>query len=248
MRLLLHELRNQQRQFWRNRESAVFVFVFPPMLYLLLGAVYTGTFEGFPLADVLLAGLIGYGCANTAFAGLAITLVIRREGGVLKRIRATPLPMATYLAAVLLSTLVVFALQTLVTIGLGLTLYGAQGPENRVGLIATVLLGIVCFAALGFGATALIRSSEGASAVVNLIVLPMAFLSGSFGPTRHYPAVLRWLADVLPLTYLIDLLRDVYLRGGSFHAHPKDIAILVAWGLAGLVIAWRRFGWEPRER
>ena len=55
---------------------------------------------------------------------------------------------------------------------------------------------------LGFGATALIRSSEGASAVVNLIVLPMAFLSGSFGPTRHYPEVLQWIADVLPLTYL----------------------------------------------
>ena len=94
MRLFRHEIRNQQRLFWRNRESAVFVFIFPPMLYLLLGAVYTGDSEGFKLADVLLVGLIGYGCANTAFAGLAITLVIRRESGVLKRIRATPLPMA----------------------------------------------------------------------------------------------------------------------------------------------------------
>ena len=92
MRLFRHELRNQQRLFWRNRESAIFVFVFPPMLFLLLGAVYTGESEGFKLADHLLVGLIGYGCANTAFAGLAITLVIRRESGVLKRIRATPLP------------------------------------------------------------------------------------------------------------------------------------------------------------
>ena len=101
MRLFRHEIRNQQRLFWRNRESAVFVFIFPPMLFLLLGAVYSGKIEGFKLADVLLVGLIGYGCANTAFAGLAITLVIRRESGVLKRIRATPLPMVTYLAAVL---------------------------------------------------------------------------------------------------------------------------------------------------
>ena len=198
MRLFRHELRNQQRLFWRNRESAVFVFVFPPMLYLLLGAVYTGTSEGFKLADVLLVGLIGYGCANTAFAGLAITLVIRRESGVLKRIRATPLPPATYLGAFLTSTLFVFVLQMLLTIALGVTLYGATGPENRLGMIPVVLLGGACFAGLGFGATAMIRSSEGASAVVNLIVLPMAFLSGLFGPTRHYPQVLQWIADVLP--------------------------------------------------
>ena len=90
--LFFHELRMQQLMFWRNRESAVFVFVFPPMLFLLLGAVYDGTIDGVPAADRLLVGIIGYGCANTAFGGLAITLVLRREGGLLKRIRTTPLP------------------------------------------------------------------------------------------------------------------------------------------------------------
>ena len=90
-------------------------------------------------------------------------------------------------------------------------MYGAKGPENRLGMIPVVLLGVACFAGLGFGAAALIRSAEGASAVVNLIVLPMAFLSGSFGPTRRYPEVLQWIADVLPLTYLIDLMKQVYL-------------------------------------
>ena len=248
MSLFLHELRNQQRLFWRNRESAVFVFIFPPMLFLLLGAVYSGKIGLYPAADVLLVGLIGYGCANTAFAGLAITLVIRRESGVLKRIRATPLPPVTYLVCVVSSTLIVFVLQVALTIVLGVTLYGAKGPENSLGMIPAVLLGVACFAALGFGATALIRSSEGASAVVNLVVLPMAFLSGSFGSTRRYPQVLQWIADALPLTYLIDLMKDVYLRGDSFLGHPKDVAILVAWGVVGLAIASRRFGWEPRER
>jgi ABC-2 type transport system permease protein len=248
VRLFRHELRNQQRLFWRNRESAVFVFVFPPMLYLLLGAFYTGKIDGYRAADVLLVGLIGYGCANTAFAGLAITLVIRRESGVLKRIRATPLPAPTYLAALLVSTLIVFVLQMIVTLALGFLLYGAHGPENWAGLVASALVGVACFAGMGFGIASLIRSAEGASAVVNLIVLPMAFLSGSFGPTRHYPEALRWLADVLPLTYLIRLMRDVYLRGAPFHGHPKDILVMVIWGLAGLAVAWSRFGWQPREQ
>jgi ABC-2 type transport system permease protein len=248
MRLLRHEVRMQQLLFWRNRESAVFVFIFPPMLFLLLGALYDDRIDGFLAADVLLVGMIGYGCINTAFAGLAIMLVVRREAGVLKRVRATPLPPATYLAAVLCSTLFVFILQMLLTMGLGAVLYGAHGPQNWPGLGLATLLGVAAFAGLGFGAAALIRSAEGSSAVVQLIVLPMAFLSGSFGPTRSYPAFLQAIADVLPLTYFINILKAVYLRGESFWSEPRAILIVLAWGLAGLIVAWRRFGWEPRER
>ena len=136
VRLFWHELRTQQLLFWRNRESAVFIFVFPPMLFLLLGAVYDGKIDGVPAVDRLLVGMMGYGCANTALAGLAITLVVRREGGLLKRLRATPLPAATYLTAVLVSTLIVFLLQMAVTVALGVTLYGARGAESWVALVA----------------------------------------------------------------------------------------------------------------
>ena len=101
MTLLLHQLTFEQRVFRRSREAAVFIFIFPLLLYALLGSVYDGEIDGAPAVDVLLAGLFGYGAANTALAGLAIILVGRREAGVLKRLRATPLPPATYMAAVL---------------------------------------------------------------------------------------------------------------------------------------------------
>jgi ABC-2 type transport system permease protein len=246
--LFAHELRMQQLIFWRNRESAVFVFIFPPMLFLLLGAVYDGTIDGVPAADRLLVGIIGYGCANTTFGGLAITLVLRREAGVLKRLRATPLPPATYLAAILTSTLLVFLLQMVVTVTLGVVLYDARGAESWAAVLPVVLLGGIAFAGLGFGVASLIRSAEGSSAVVNLIILPMAFLSGSFGPTGSYPEVLQAVADVLPLTYLIDLIEAAYLHGEHLTADPGAVAVLVAWGAAGYVVAARRFGWEPRER
>jgi ABC-2 type transport system permease protein len=248
MSLLLHQLRAEQRLFWRNREAAVFVFVFPPMLYLLLGAVYDGEIDGRPTADVLLVGLIGYGCANTAFAGLAISQVIRRENGHLKRLRATPLPTWTYLVAVVCSTLLVFTLQMLVTIALGLLLYDADGPARWGQLGLLVLFGGLAFAGLGFGAAALIRSAEGASAVVNLAVLPMAFLSGSFGPTSDYPDPLQAIADVLPLTYYNRLLERVYLDGGSLFDDLAAVAVVAVWGIAGYLVAARRFGWSPRER
>ena len=249
MSLLVHELRMQQLMFWRNRESAVFVFVFPPMLFLLLGAVYDGTIDGVPAADRLLVGMLGYGCANTAFGGLAITLVIRRELGILKRLRATPLPAATYLAAVLVSTLLVFFLQMLAHgRRSACALYDAQGAESWLAVVPVLLLGGIAFAGLGFGVASLIRSAEGSSAVVNLIILPMAFLSGSFGPTSGYPEVLQVIADVLPLTYLIDLIEAAYLSGDPLSSDPAAVAVLVAWGVAGYAVASRRFGWEPRER
>jgi ABC-2 type transport system permease protein len=245
---LVHQLRFEQKIFWRSREAAVFIFIFPLLLYALLGSVYGEEIDGIPAEDVLLVGLFGYGAATTAFGGLAITLVIRRESGVLKRLRATPLPPPIYLAAVVLSTLTTFALQSVALLGLGGFAFGASMPRNWLGFAGAIVLGVVSFAGLGFGAASLIRSAEGVSAVVNVVILPMAFLSGSFGPTADFPAPLQAIADVLPLTYFLDIVYGIYLRGDSLFADPKALAIVLAWGLAGLVVTLRRFGWTPRER
>jgi ABC-2 type transport system permease protein len=248
MSTLAHQLAYEQRVFWRSREAAVFIFIFPLLLYALLSSVYSDDIDGVPSADVLLAGLFGYGAANTAFAGLAIILVGRRETGILKRLRATPLPPATYLSAVLLSTLVVFALQAIALLALGSLAFGASRPANALGFAGAVVLGVACFAGLGVGATALIRSAEGVSAVVNVVLLPMAFLSGSFGPRTELPAFLNAIADVLPLTYFLDIVNGVYLDGESLFADPGALAVVSAWGIAGLAVALRRFSWVPRER
>ena len=248
MKLLRHQLGWEQRIFWRNREGAFFVFLFPIVFLLLLGSVYDGRIDGYEASDLLLVGLLGYGAANTAFAGLAILLVIRRENGLLKRIRSTPLPAWTYLLAVLCSMLVVFLLQAVALFALGISLFGANGPGDFVSLLAVMLLGVAAFAGLGFGTAALIRSSDGASAVVNLILLPMAFISGSFVPTQEYPRWLQTIGDVLPLKHLIELLRGVYLDGTPIWDYPGSVAVVAAWGAIGALVAARRFGWEPRER
>jgi len=248
MSTLVHQLRFEQKTFWRSREAAVFIFVFPLLLYALLGSVYGDDIDGVPAVDVLLAGLFGYGAANTAFGGLAIALVVRREAGVLKRIRATPLPPGTYLMAVLLSTLVNFALQAVGLLVLGGLVFDASMPANWLGFAGAVVLGVASFAGMGLAAASLIRSAEGVSAVVNVVILPMAFLSGSFGPTQDFPAFLQAIADVLPLTYFIDIVNGVYLDGDSLFADPKALLITLAWGAAGVLVALRRFAWMPRER
>jgi ABC-2 type transport system permease protein len=247
-RLFVHQLRSEQLVFWRSREAAFFIFLFPLLLFVLLGSVYSGKFESLPVVWRVLAGLISYGCANTAFAGLAIQLVLRRESGILKRLRSTPLPPATYVAALLASTLVVFGLQTVALFLLGRSLYGTPFPPDIGSFVVTMVIGAAVFAALGTATASVIRSAEGASAVVNFILLPMAFLSGAFGPTRGYPAVLRAIGDVLPLTYLVKLVDAVYLHGHGVWTQPEALLILLAWGLAGLVFTIFKFRWEPQAR
>jgi ABC-2 type transport system permease protein len=248
MSLFAHQVRADQLVFWRGRESAIFVFLFPVLLFLLLSTVYSGEYRGRPLTDYLVPSLVTYGVANTTFGGLAIILVVRRELGILKRIRATPLPAPTYLAATLCSILVVFALQAAAIMALGRLLYDWHLPSEWPSLFAAFLLGALCFAGMGFGAASLIRSAEGASAVVNVITLPMAFLSGGFGPTSDFPDFLQAIADVLPLTYLVDIVQGVVYDGKPIWEQPGAVGVLLAWGVAGTLIAARFFAWEPRER
>ena len=247
MRLFFHQLRWDQLVFWRSREAAVFVFLFPLLLFALLTAVYNGHIYGRPASWALLAGMLGYGAANTAFAGLALILIARRELGILKRIRATPLPTAAYLAAVLTSIMIVFALQAASLFVLGRLLKSTPWPTHLLSLVLALTLGAASFAALGLAITGFVRSLEGSSAVLNVIVLPMAFLSGSFGATRHYPRALRVLGDVLPLKYLLDAVNAIYLHGQELWDKPTAVAVLAGWGVFGIAVALWKFRWEPRE-
>src|SRR3954463_7754579 len=110
MRIFVHEVRGQLLLYRRSKELAFFTFLLPLILFVLLGSNYgDDTINGVRGADFLEAGVLGYGGVATPFAGLGIFLVIRRESGILKRVRATPLPAWTYPGAVLTATLIAFA-------------------------------------------------------------------------------------------------------------------------------------------
>ena len=247
-RLLLRELANNQRLFWRSREAAFFTFLLPIVFLVLLGSVYgdNDDIDGVGATTYLLAGLLGYGVIATAFASLAITLVVRRETGVLKRVRGTPLPTWVYLAAALFSTLIVIALETVAQLLVGRFLLGAEWPELPLSFALAILLGSAVFAALGLALTGLIRSAEGSSAVVNALYLPLTFISGVFFSVETMPRVLELIADVSPLTYLLRLIRGAFFESDAGMS-GSGVAILVGWGIAGVLIALRTFRWEPRE-
>jgi ABC-2 type transport system permease protein len=248
VRLFLHEVKTEQVLFWRNREAAFFTFFLPVIFFLVFGSIYgNDTISGVHGAAFLEAGMIGYGVASTAFAGLAITMVIRRESGVLKRIRATPLPPWTYLLAVLVSTFITFLVEAVLLIGLGRILFSVGLPTRPFSLFVALLIGAAAFAAMGLGLTSVVRSAEGSSAVVNFVYLPMAIISGTFFSPNKYPGFLRAIADVLPLTYFTKLTRDVMVRHHHLWSETGSIGVVLLWGVIGIVAAIRGFRWQPRE-
>ena len=251
MKLFLHEVRAEQLLFWRSREAAIFTFLLPVVFFLIFASVYGNTRiknqGGIRGAAFLEAGMIGYGVAATCFAGLGIMLVIRRESGVLKRIRATPLPAPTYLLAVLASTFVVFLIEALLIIAAGRLFFSVPVPGRLLSLVAVLAIGALCFAAMGVGVTVLVRSAEGSSAVINAIYLPMAIIAGTFFSPASYPQFLRVIADVLPLTHYTQLTRDVMVRGHHLWTDSGAIAVVAVWGVIGLAAAIRGFRWQPVE-
>jgi ABC-2 type transport system permease protein len=249
VRILVHELKGELRLYLRSRELAFFTFMLPIIFFVLLGSVYgdTDRINGYRGPDYLLTGMLGYGVAATAFSGLAIVLVVRRETGVLKRLRATPLPAHVYIAAVLLTTLIAFAVEAIVLVVLGMLLYDAEFPKSLFSLIVVLLFGSASFAVLGVGVSGLVRRAEGASAVITALYLPLSFISGAFFSQQHFPGWLKQIADVLPLTYFIDLVGAVMLSGVSFWDRPKDMAVITAWGIVGVLLATRFFRWTPQE-
>ena len=248
MRLFVHELRTEQILFWRNREAAFFTFFLPIIFFLIFGSIYgNDTINGIRGAAFLEAGMIGYGVASTAFAGLAISMVIRRESGVLKRIRATPLPPAIYLLAVLASTFVTFLIEAVLIIVIGRILFSVHFPDRPLSLVFLLVIGALAFAALGLGLTGGVRSAEGSSAVVNFVYLPMAIISGTFFSPTHYPAFLKAIAALLPLTYFTKLTRDVMVRHHHLWMEKGALAVVLVWGVIGAIVALRTFRWQPRS-
>jgi ABC-2 type transport system permease protein len=132
-------------------------------------------------------------------------------------------------------------------IAIGRGLFDVPLPDRVFSLVVTLALGAVSFAALGLAMTVIVRSAEGASATVNAVYLPMAFISGSFFSPHSFPQFLRAIADVLPLTYFIRLTRDVMLHGHQFWDNWGDVGAIAVWGAIGTIVAIWGFRWEPAE-
>jgi ABC-2 type transport system permease protein len=174
----------------------------------------------------------------------AVPLVQQREKGILKRMGATPLQRWKLVASNILLRLVVAAVDTVLIIGIGIAVFHIQLVGNMAAALGIVFLGAGAFLALGFMLASFLKTEEQATGVVQVVQMPLMFLSGIFFPFDFMPDFLRSVARLLPLTYLGDGLRQTMVNGTQVAPLSVDVLILAGWLVVCLAIAARSFRWE----
>lgn len=250
MNALLSQARWEQKSYWRNPAAAMFTFAFP-LLFLVIFTAINGNgnidIQGgtVKFAQFYVPAILAFGLISACYTNLAFAVSHRRDTGILKRVRGTPLRPVVYLGGMALNAIIVSLILSTLVILLGLFAYGITFPGRYLGLVVTAILGAFCFGSLGVAVSTFVPNPDAAPAIVNFVLLPLLFISGTFGPIEDGSALAR-IADVFPIRHLNQQMLAVFnpFASGSGIVAVHS-AVLLAWGLAGLAVSLRRFRWEP---
>jgi ABC-2 type transport system permease protein len=242
--LTWRQYRLERRLFWRNPSAAFFNLGLPLLFLAFFGLLFHGNQHEL---DVLVPGIAGMSVMSGTFVALGHNMVALREQGVLKRMRGTPLPPGAYLGGLALNAIANTIIQLSIVLLAGNLLFGVEGIKDVPELILFLALGVVCFASIGVAFAHVIPNSESAPAYINALFLPVIFVSGVFYDSHDAPSFIRDIAQVLPLTHLIDGLTGALVNGTSLGHNAGHLAVLAVWGLFGVVLAIRGFSWESRR-
>jgi ABC-2 type transport system permease protein len=243
--LVWHQIRYEQLSFWRNRQSAIFTFAFPVVFVVVLGALLHGIqpssyFYGLSPLQYYVPTIGALSVLAACCGQPAMVLATRRQNGILKQARATPLPAWAYLAGLLASCVVVSLIDVALIIGVG-HLFQMPLPSGWPAILLTLVTGAACLCGLGVAVASVIRNAEAAPAVTQVVLFPLFFLSGTYMPVHG--AALTRVTGFLPVRPFNQALFH------AFAQHPgvdwSALGILAAWGVAGALVALRRFRWLP---
>jgi ABC-2 type transport system permease protein len=238
------QYRLERRMFWRNPSAAFFNFLLPLLFLAMFGAIFADRQSDL---NVIVPGIAGMSVMSTTFTAIAMNLTFLREQGILKRVRGTPMPSSAYLAGLAGNAVTNTAVQVAIVVFAGKLLFGTGWPRDVPSLLVFVVLGAAAFAALGVALSHAIPNFESAPAYVNAVFLPTVIISGVFYDADHAPAILRDIAQVLPLKHLIDGLSGAMVKGQGVGSHGLALLVLGLWGAAGAVLAVRGFSWDRRR-
>jgi len=248
---LRHQVNVDLLVFRRNPAAAFFTVVLP-LIFLVIFTSIFGNQElenGARVATLYVPGILTLAIVSATTVNLAITMTARRERGVLKRLRGTPIPARTFILSQAITGVVLSAIMTVVIAAVGRLLYGVSLNLATVpALIITLLLGAGGLAALGLALTAVIPSEDAAPAVTNAIMLPLYFISGVFIPEEQVPSWVVSISRFFPISHLNKALQgsfDPFLDGTRWPV--QHWLVLLAWGAFGALIALRFFRWTPRR-
>jgi ABC-2 type transport system permease protein len=194
--------------------------------------------------DFVVPGLLGMSIMGGGIWGLGFSIVDQRRRKLLKRLVATPMSRAEFLASYLISRLVMLTIEVAVLLGASLLLFGVPMRGSLIGVSAIVVVSALAFGGLGLLIASRAATIEGASGMMNLAMLPMWVLSGVFFSSENFPNVVQPFIKALPLTATNDALRASMLQGTPLSGLWPEFAVLAAWTLVCFGVALKIFRWR----
>jgi ABC-type polysaccharide/polyol phosphate export permease len=194
--------------------------------------------------DFLIPGLLGMNLMGNGIWSIGFAIVDARRKKLLKRLVASPMSRVHYLLSFLFSRLAVLLAEVVLLVGFGVAAFGVPLRGSIWELSVLCLLPALMFSALGLLIASRARTIEGASGLMNFVMLPMWIFSGVFFSAERFPAFAQPLIRALPLTATVDALRANMLRGSHLQELPVELAIITGWLVVSFVAALKLFRWR----
>lgn len=231
----------------REPIGTFFTLAFPPLLVVLFGAMYgndpTPMFGGYGSMDIAMPGYTAMILSTVGLLSVPITISGYRESGILRRFQATPMRPLTYILADIGANLVTTLVGMVGLVIAGWLLYRVQFEGNVIAVILAVAFCGLAMFSIGYLIAGLAPGARPAQVVGMVIFYPMMFLSGASIPLEILPETIQRIADFLPLTYVVRLLRGLWF-GDAWGEHLLETAVLGGVLIVCAAIAARFFRWE----
>jgi imidazolonepropionase-like amidohydrolase/ABC-type multidrug transport system permease subunit len=231
-------LRQRSVIFFNYLFPLIFFFIFAQAMHAERGAAMT-----IVISMVLIIGILGNG-----FFGAGIRAVQEREANILRRYKVTPISPAPLLIASVVTGWILYMPNVLLIFGLAHYLYGMPWPEATFSILLFVSVGIAAFRAIGLILASVTNSMQESQLLVQLVYLPMLFLSGATFPLSMFPPWLLNVTQFVPATYLVTGVQGMLLRNESLATNLQPIGALVLTCAVGLFVAYKIFRWEKEEK
>jgi len=247
--LTLRQFRYEQKMFRRTPAAMFFVVAFPVVLLMIFASLnrdqHLTRLGGISFNQYYTPSMAAFAMMSSCYSNLAGRFVYRRETGILKRFRASPLPVEALIGGLLVSAVVIGTIVATVNLAAGTIFYGAVLPHRWIAFILLLIVASTSFCAMAAGISSMIPSLDSADPIIWGTFMPLVFISGAFFPV---PATspLSALASIFPVQHLIKASFD------AFNPHTTSsgialnhLAVIAAWGVAGGLLARKQFKWEP---
>jgi ABC-2 type transport system permease protein len=247
MKSLLKMTWMEAKLFLREPIGAFFTLVFPLMMLFLFGSIYgnkpTPMFGGHGTIDISVPAYTAMIIATTGLMSVTITMATYREKGVLRRLRTTPVSPLVVLAAQVVVVFIMTLLGMLLLVAAGKLFYHVRFEGNAFSVLGGFVLSSLSFFGIGFILAGLMPTARTAKIVGLVLLYPMMFLSGAGFPRELLPEAIKKVAAFLPLTYVVNLLRGLWV-GEAWGNHLLDVGVLAVMLLLGVLISVKTFRWE----